>query len=386
MIQHTASTIEVMRQEMRELMPVAKKWAYFDHAAVAPLPRPTQAAMQAWLNQAAEEGDTVWLDWSHQVQQTRLTAAKLIGAAPNEVALVPSTTVGINFVAEGYPWQAGDNVVTLDDEFPSNVYPWLFLERLGVETRRVPTNNGQVDLDKFESHCDQRTRVVSISWTGFTTGCRRNLDAFAEIAHRHDALFFVDAIQGLGVFPLDLQKTPIDCLAADGHKWMLGPEGAGIAFIREPWLEKLRPLNVGWNSVAHCQDFTRIDLDFKQSAGRYEGGTLNMGGFIAYGESMKLLYELGVENIAASILDFTDSLAETLRRYDAHIFSPWEPDQRSGIVSFELPGRDSDAVRKHCLKNNVALNCRGGRLRISAHAYNNEQDLERLCQAIESFS
>ena len=326
----------------------------------------------------------MWLDWARQVRECRRTAAELIGAKDSEIALVPSTTTGINFVAEGFPWQAGDNVVTLDDEFPSNIYPWLHLERLGVETRRVPTRNGAVDLDEFASHCDEQTRVVSISWVGYANGCRRDLDAFAEIAHRRDALFFVDAIQGLGVFPLDVSKTPIDCLAADGHKWMLGPEGAGIALVRESCLDKLRPLNVGWNSVVHSSDFSRIELKLKQSAERYEGGSLNMGSFIALGASLKLLHELGVENVAASILDFTATLKDALGGFDAKVFSPWEEAARSGIVSFELPGQDSEQVRKHCLQHGVALNCRAGRLRISAHAYNDDHDLERLITALKA--
>ena len=380
----SADNISDTRRRLRELMPVARKWAYLDHAAVAPIPQPARDAMQTWLNQACDEGDTVWLDWARQVRDTRQIAAELMGASTNEIALVPSTTAGINFVAEGFPWQAGGNVVTLDDEFPSNLYPWLHLERLGVETRRVQTRNGDVDLDEFESHCDERTQVVSISWVGYSNGCRRDLDAFSKIARRHGALFFVDAIQGLGVFPLDVGQVDIDCLAADGHKWMLGPEGAGVAYVRQDCLEKLRPVNVGWNSVVHAQDFSRIELKIKSSAERYEGGTLNMGGFIALGASLRLLHELGTKNVAATILDFTDQLTTLLQEFDAQVFSPWQLESRSGIVSFELAGRDSNAVRKHCLQNGVAMNCRAGRLRISAHAYNDEQDLERLRAALAS--
>lgn len=378
------STIEKSRQELRKLMPVTEKWAYFDHAGVAPVPLSAVEAMTKWLREVSTEGDTIWPDWSRQVNQTRRTAAELLGASVKEIALMPSTTAGINLVAEGLPWREGDNVVTLADEFPSNLYPWMHLERLGVETRRVPTTNGEVNLDQFESHCDERTRVVTISWIGYSNGCRRDLAAFSEIARRHNALFFVDAIQGVGVFPLDVGQIDIDCLAADGHKWMLGPEGAGIAYVSSSCLDQLQPMNVGWNSVAHSQDFSHIELKFKDSAERYEGGTLNMGGFIGLGASLRLLLELGVENIAATILDFTDQLADVLRQHGAEVVSPWQPEQRSGIVSCVFPGRDPMAIRKHCLEHGVALNCRGGRLRISAHAYNDQQDLERLSSALDA--
>ncbi|NOZ40176.1 MAG: aminotransferase class V-fold PLP-dependent enzyme [Planctomycetes bacterium] len=377
-----SAEIESTRTRLREQMPVTKKWAYLDHAAVAPLSGPAQLAMGSWLEQAAEEGDTVWLDWARQVNETRAAAAELIGADTDEIALVPHTTAGINLVAEGLDWQPGDNVVTLDDEFPSNIYPWMHLQRLGVETRRVPTTHGRVDLDQLASHCDERTRVVSVSWVGYANGCRRDLDAIAGIAHRRDALFFVDAIQGLGVFPLDVTKTPIDCLAADGHKWLLSPEGAGIAYIRRECLSRLTPTSVGWNSVVHAADFSRIELDLKPTAARYEGGSHNMAGFLALGASLRMLLDAGVENIATAILELTDRAAEELTQVGAVICSPRSADTSSGILSIELPSCDPVAVRRHCLAQGVALACRAGRIRISAHAYNNEEDLTRLLNAL----
>jgi selenocysteine lyase/cysteine desulfurase len=376
--------IAKVRSELRAAMPVARKWAYFDHAAVAPIPTPAVEALENWLREAAEEGDTVWGAWARQLAATRTAAAELIGAAEDEIALVTNTTAGINLVAEGFPWQAGDNVVTLDDEFPANVYPWLNLESRGVETRRVPTTEGRVELDQLAACCDARTRVVSVSWVGYANGCRRDLVAIAEIAHRHEAIFLVDAIQGLGVFPLNVVEANIDCLSADGHKWLLGPEGAGIAYVSRACLDRLRPVGVGWNSVVHASDYGRIELKLKPSAARYEGGTHNMAGFLALGACMRLLLSLGVENLAATILDFTDQAAASLKELGAVIHSPWQTAARSGIVSFELPGRDPVALRKHCLARQVALNCRAGRLRISPHAYNDEHDLKRLIEALRS--
>lgn len=380
----TEQQIAAVRSQLRAAMPVARKWAYFDHAAVAPIPTPAVEALESWLREIAEEGDTVGGAWHRQLAKTRAAAAELIGAADDEIALVPNTTAGINLVAEGFPWQAGDNVVTLDDEFPANVYPWLNLESRGVETRRVPTTDGRVDLDLLADHCDARTRVVSVSWVGYANGCRRDLGAIADIAHRHGAIFLVDAIQGLGVFPLDVVESKVDCLSADGHKWLLGPEGAGVAYVSRECLERLRPVGIGWNSVVHANDYARIELKLKPSAGRYEGGTYNMPGFLGLGASLRLLLSLGTESLAAAILDFTQLAAARLKKLGAMIHSPWQPSERSGIVSFELPGRDPLALRKQCLSRQVALNCRAGRLRISPHAYNDERDLERLIEALQT--
>jgi selenocysteine lyase/cysteine desulfurase len=263
-------------------MPASGQWAYFDHAAVSPLTLPAAAALSAWTENILANGDTNWLDSHRAVEQTRATAARLIGADTHEIALVPNTTVGLNLVAEGLDWRPGDNVVTLADEFPSNVYPWMNLGPRGVETRRVETDaSGRVDLARLAAACDARTRVVAVSWVGYATGFRHDVERIAEIAHDRSALFVLDAIQGLGVFPLDVSKTPIDALAAGGQKWLLSPEGAGIAYIRREHLDRLRPFGLGSHSVVHESDYTRIELNLKPSAARYEGGAQNMCCMIA---------------------------------------------------------------------------------------------------------
>jgi selenocysteine lyase/cysteine desulfurase len=347
--------------------------------------------LQEWLTDAVDIGNPVWPSWVKQVEAMRADAATLIGAHAEEITLVSNTTAGISLVAEGLNWRVGDNVVTLADEFPSNVYPWLNLESRGVETRRVPTEvSGRLDLDRLAEACDERTRIVTVSWIGFATGYRHDLHQIASIAHERGALLCVDAIQGLGAFPLDVNDLGIDFLAADGHKWMLGPEGAGIAYIRREHLDRLRPLGVGWHSVPTGQDYTHIELNLRPTATRYEGGSQNNAGMIALGASLKLLMGLGIDSIAASVLDITDRACERLTGIGAKIVSDRRVEhrggeQRSGIVSFELPGRDPLAVKRHALRQNVVFGCRAGRLRISPHAYNNEEDLDRLMDALISF-
>lgn len=367
---------------LRQKMPIAERLVYFDHAAVAPLPVPTRDAIQAWLTEATEQGDVLWPKWAARVEQLRQTAARLIGAEDREIALVPNTTTGINLVAEGYPWREGDNVVTLANEFPSNQYPWMNLASRGVETRRVPVEAGVVDLDRLMAACDERTRIVSVSWVGYATGWRIDVPRVAELCHRRGCLLFLDAIQGLGVFPLDVHADGIDFLAADGHKWMLGPEGAGILYVKHEHLNRLRPLGCGWNSVVAGTDYTRIELNLRDAAARYEGGSQNMVGMIGLGASLDLLTACGLSPgsspLADQVLAVTDYACERLTSLGATLLAPRTGHHRSGIVTFQFAGRDPNDIRRHLATAGIIVRCRAGGVRISPHAYNTEAEVDRM--------
>jgi len=372
--------------EFRRLMPVAERWAYFDHAAVAPLSGPAREAIARWSQQAAEEGDTVWPEWARHIEKVRECAASLIGADAREIALVPNTTAGINLVAEGFPWKDGDNVITLAGEFPSNLYPWMNLADRGVEERRITVDGIEPDFNRIVDSCDERTKIIAISWVGYSTGWRIDVEQIVELAHQRGILVFLDAIQGLGVFPLDVKRTHVDFLAADGHKWMLGPEGAGLFFLRSEHLDLLRPLGVGWHSVVHAHDFTHIEMNYRLEAARYEGGSQNMVGFLALGENLKTFAEFGLSPsaspIANRVLEINAAAAERLESIGANIVSPVNNEHSSGILAFEMPGSDPVQLRQQCLDQGVALSHRAGRLRISPHAYANDNDIESLVSAL----
>jgi cysteine desulfurase/selenocysteine lyase len=367
----------------RSEFPVTKRWAFFDHAAVAPLPAPAVRALAEYAHSLAENGFAAVGEWVARCRRVRQLAATLINAPdPHDVYFVPNTTHGIGVVAEGFPWAAGDNVVTAAEEYPSNQYPWINLAGRGVETRRVPSRGNRVNIDDIRAAMDGRTRVLAISAVEFGSGFRNDLDALGALCRERGVFFFVDAIQALGVFPIDVQRTPIDALSADGHKWMLGPEGAGFGYVRREWVERLHPIGVGSNSVVKFLDYSTIDFNLKPHAGRWEGGALNVPGIAALGASLELLLNAGVGNVERRVVELTDYLCDKALSLGVDVFSSRAAGEKSGIVSLVVPGQAPDDVVKRCRAAGVVVNARAGRVRVSPHAYNTTDELDRFLDAV----
>ncbi|MEW4567366.1 aminotransferase class V-fold PLP-dependent enzyme [Tautonia sp. JC769] len=366
--------------------PVAEHWAYLDHAAIAPIPRRAGAAMRAWVAEQEANGCIHWMNWRNELEVVRRRAAQLIHADPSEIAFITSTTMGIGLVAEGLPWAEGDNLVTPAEEYPSNLFPWMNLASRGVETRPVRSRGGRIWIDDLLAAMDDRTRLLAISHVEFASGFRNDLDALTEACHRRGVAVFVDAIQGLGPLTIDVRRTPIDFLAADGHKWLLGPEGAGLLFIRSDWVDRLRPILVGSNSVTSSYNDPEPAFSLKPDAGRWEGGCYNMAGLLGFGKSLELFLELGPDRVSDRILDRAEGVRERARSLGWTVFGSDEPADRSGIVVLDRPGTDPDAVVRRLRASGVAVSARRGHLRISPHLYNTDDDLDRLAEGLRASS
>jgi selenocysteine lyase/cysteine desulfurase len=372
----------------RRQMPIVAKWAYFDHAAVGPLSRRAADALVAFAAEASQEGDTVWPRWSARIVELRQQMARWLACQPEEICVVPNTSTGINLVAEGWPWQRGESVVVPEGEFPSNLFPWLNQRDRGVEVRIVPRRDGQVLVDDLIDAVDHSTRMIAVSWVGYASGFRVDLESLVERAHRRGVLVFLDAIQGLGVYPLDLQRVPVDFLAADGHKWLLGPEGAGIAMIRRQHQDRLRCTNVGWSSVKNSHAFSHASFDLRDDASRFESGSANLCGIAALLASVTMFSSVrethGEHAIADRILTLTASLNEMLLAEGVETRWPRARSRQSGILTFSVPGIDPHRIRNEGLQRGVVLSCRGGGVRASIHAYNTEEDFRRLIETVRS--
>ena len=369
----------------RREFPVAREWAYFDHAAVAPLPRRSGEAIRSWVDDQERNGVVHWPEWGARIEAARADVAQLIHAHPDEVAFIPNTTHGIGLVAEGYPWQPGDSVVTAAEEYPSNLFPWMNLASRGVSLKTVPTRaDGRIWVEDLAAAIDPTTRLMTISHVEFASGFRNDLDALGAICRARGVAFFVDAIQGLGPLTIDVARTPIDFLAADGHKWLLGPEGAGLLYIRREWIDRLRPIGVGWKSVVSDYNSAQVDFTLKPTAGRWEGGSFAMAPLLAFAQSIRMFLEIGPEIVSARILDRAEAVRELARSAGWTVYASSRPDDLAGIVAITKEGVDPASFALGLRERRIALACRRGRVRISPHLYNDQDDLGRLAEALRS--
>lgn len=363
--------------------PVTANRIFMDHARVGPLPARVRDAMVAFVQEASEHGNAHYANWMQAVEHARRSFARLINADEGEVAFVKNTSEGISIVASGLDWQAGDNVVVPDIEFPANIYPWMNLKPLGVETRFVKAVEGRVLFEDIVKQVDAKTRLISISSVEFNSGFRNDLNRIGTFCKEKGILFFVDAIQSLGVLSMDVKRDHIDFLAADGHKWMLSVEGLGGFYIAKDALKKVRPVMIGWDSVANAGDFLNYDFTLREDAKRFEEGSFNVMSIHGWGAALDLLQEVGIGEIEKRVLKLGDKIIEELRRRNYTIFNSTVPEERSGIVSFTGDLDFNDNLEETMRVQGVSLTVRGGRVRLSPHFYNTEAEIEQVFDLLD---
>ncbi len=360
------------------LFPVKERCAYLNCAAVGPLSTPARDAMRKLVDDQWRDGVRHYERWFSVYQGCRDAAARLIGASADEIALVSNTSAGLSTIAQGLHCARGDNVVIPEAEFPANVYPWLALP--GVEVRRVPKREGSLRVEDVAARINGRTRAVSVSFVDWLTGHRANLAAMGAAAHAYGALFIVDAIQGLGALALDVAATGIDALAADGHKWMCGPEGAGLLYVRRDARERILPTRPSWLSVRHPTRFLEYDLAPHPTARRYEDGTPNTAGIHGLQAALRLLLDTGPAVIEARVLALA-ALVRTQARARGIVLAcePAEGED-SGIVSLRI--ENASVLAEALEARGIIVAAREGLLRIATHWFNDEEEIARLFEAI----
>jgi len=367
---------------LRELFPITSNIVYMNCAAVGPLSVPAAEAMIAHAVDQREYGALHWREWYAEYVRLREAAARLLGATPAEIAILKNTSEGLYFVAEGIRWRAGDNVVTSDLEFPSNSTPWRNLDRRGVALRVVRSRGGAFAPDDVEALIDDRTRIVTISSVAFHNGFAADLDAIGEICARRGVLFCVDAIQSVGVLPTDVRRSKIDFLAADGHKWMCGPEGAAIFYVAKEKIEELDVIEHGWTNIERRGKFIDCPGDLLPDSRRFEAGSLNTNGIYGLRASLELLLEVRIETVAEYVVALATRFADRLEEIGWRVGSPRPI--RSAIVGAIPPGVEPSLLRWHRLleENGVVCAPREGMLRFSPHLFNEDAEVDKVIELL----
>jgi len=376
-----------MNESIRSLFPVTQKFIYMNHAAVSPLSTPVRDAMVGITDDVMLNGTGNYDDWYRTYELARTSAARLVNSQPHEIAFLPNTSTAISTLANGLELKAGDNVVSCEVEFPANVYPWMRLkEELGFTMKLAPERDGRVDPDELISLIDDRTRILTLSWVQFASGFRSNLARIGKACRERGVFFMVDAIQGLGALTLDVERDFVDAFAADGHKYLLGTEGAALLFVSDRVIDRVKPTVLGWTSVKKYEQFSHWapdhKLDYRDGALRFECGSLNTVGVYGLRAALDLFLEVGPEKVEEYILSLSDYLADRLADKGYNVVSPRRTGESSAIVCCTHPRLSAGALFGALRSQDIITAPRMDRLRISPHFYNTREEVDALIKAL----
>jgi cysteine desulfurase/selenocysteine lyase len=369
----------------RHEFPICARTIYCAHAADAPLPRRVADAMRASIERASTDARQYDLELAH-VTTTRQAVARFIGAQLDEISFTGPTSSGLNAIANGLDWTAGDEVVCYLDDYPANVYPWLGLERLSVKSVLLETERiGEITPDIVERALTERTKLVALASANFCSGFRIDLEAIGALCAERGVLFSVDAIQTLGAFPIALDH--IDFFSAGAQKWMLGPSGAGILYVKKSRRDLLRPATIGgWN--VHSPNFiAQREIEYAPGGQKFEPGAYYHAAIAGLGAATDLLLEVGLARITNRVLSLTQALQRQIAPGGFEFLSPDEEKNRSGILSFRHPKISSDQLLEALVKNDAIVSLRldradRGWLRVSPHFYNTFDEMAKIAEVV----
>jgi selenocysteine lyase/cysteine desulfurase len=369
------------------LFPITKSRIFMAHAAVTVLPGPVAEAMSALIQRCSED----FRDFSETlalIQRTRESAARLINASPDEIALLGPTSLGLSLVANGITWAPGDEVVCYLDDYPANVYPWMNLRDKGVQIRFIePAHVGELTVEALQRVLTPKTKLVAFASCSFLSGFRIDIAAIGQLLRERGILFCLDAIQTLGAFPTTVEY--VDFLSADAHKWLLGPLAIGVVYVRKELFEVCRPTLLGaWNLKAP-NFVAQNQIEFVEGAQRYEPGVLNLPGVAGMKASIDFLLEIGIDKIAQRILSIRSRLVSGLTELGFTLLGENNaPMHQSGIITVTHPTRNVISEHKRLLENGIVCSPRQDRqgnqyLRFSPHFYNSEDEIDRVLDVLK---
>lgn len=362
---------------IHEQFPISQRFAYFNHAAIGPLPRSTADAMGEQIRDVMQHGVHGYEQWVREYDRLRQAAAAMLHCDADEIAITKNTSEGLLAVANGIDWRPGDVVVGVARDFPANYVPWMQLVvRRDVRFRSLKLRDGSLSLQELDEAC-RGARLAALSYVHFLTGFRWDLRAVGEICRRRNCLLAVDAVQGMGAFEIDVKACGIHALAASAHKWLLGPEGCAVLYLDRDWMPSLRTIELGWTSIAGFENF-RSDGDLQPTARRFECGTLNTVGCVGMRASLELLNGIPEKLRSDTIHGLAERFLDGAWEKGYEIAAERDRGSGSGIVSIRKPSLDSSETVQQLLADGVSVAERLGWIRVAPHVYNTVEQIDRL--------
>jgi cysteine desulfurase / selenocysteine lyase len=372
---------------VREEFPLEPTLCHLNHAAVGPWPARAAAAVARFAEENTRLGSLHYPQWLATETRLRERLARLIGAdSAGDIALAKNTSEALSIIAHGLRWQAGDEIVGIEQEFPSNRVVWESLADRGVIWSALDVERSADPESDLLALCTPRTRMIAVSWVQYARGLRLDLERIGAFCRSQGILFCVDGIQGLGALPFDLALTGADFIVADGHKWMLGPEGVALLYVRPSLRPELTLHQFGWHMLQHSGDYDRRTWEPAEDARRFECGSPNLLGVHALEASLSLLEEVGIDQVWRDIQERTAYLVDRIDEHGLELLTPRDPDRRAGIVTFRVPDTSSADLYAGLMQRRVLCAQRGGGIRFSPHFHTPIDVIDRAIEQVLDIS
>jgi cysteine desulfurase/selenocysteine lyase len=364
----------------RSLFPICEKWLYCNHAAVGPLTLPARNAIVAAMDSQMTMGCNGILEIESRKDEVRAETAAAIGADPDEIAFMRSTSDGALLGANGIDWRPGDEIILTDNEFGANAYPWLNLRERGVRIRLLHAPAERLTVDSLRRVATDRTRLVAVSYVTFVDGYRHDIAAIGAWCRERGVLLALDAMQGFGHLPLSVHEWNVDLCYFGVAKWLLAPQGLSVVYVRRELIERLRTSLCSWRSVRDPMRFLDYGQELDGGAARFEGGTINYPALLAFRESLRVLTDAGFGAIEAYVLMLTDRLIEGAARAGIGVLNSIAPGTRSGIVLLRPGERSVEVLQARADSASVQVTVRDTGVRVSPHGYNTLAEMDRVIE------
>lgn len=365
-----------------EFETVKQSRIYLNHAGVSPLPRRCADAMRHAIEWNSDLTPANWAHYIGGVQRCRQAVARMLNVPAEDVALSRNATEGINWVANGLGLKPGERVITIEGEYPANIYPWMRQQNQGVEFVRLQPIDERISLERIEKAITPNTRLLTLSFVEFSSGFRFDLEAIGKLCQKKKIPFLVDLIQGMGVFPLDMKKSHITFAVGGGQKWLLGPQGGGFFYCPKEHLPLLEVTSVGATSIVNWVPYTDYDFTLRDNASRFEYGTPSTLPLIGMAASVEMLLEAGMDEVCRRVCMLTDILIEGAAKKGYVCHSPRDENEWSGIVSFTHPDHAPVSVIERLLAQKIEAANREGRIRMAPHFYQTEDEMARVVECL----